>query len=32
VEAAKAMRFYGNLATQIRDLPDGSQVSLQVVD
>lgn len=32
VESVKAMKFYSNLAIQIRDLPDGSQVSLQVVE
>lgn len=32
VEAAAAMRFYGNVAKQIHDLPDGASVELRVID
>lgn len=32
VEAAAAMRFYGHLATQIHNLPDGARVELRVID
>ena len=31
-DAVEAMRFYGNLATQLHDLPDGAQVRLKVVE
>jgi hypothetical protein len=32
MDAVKLMRFMGDLATQIRDLPDGSTVILKVTD
>lgn len=31
VDAAKAMGFYGNLATQIHGLPDGTPIQLKIV-
>lgn len=32
IDAVKSMRFRGDIATQIRDLPDGTQISLKLVD
>jgi hypothetical protein len=32
MEATRAMNYYGELAAQIRDLPDGAQVRLTVTD
>jgi hypothetical protein len=32
VESVRAMNFYANLASQIASLPDGSSVSLKVID
>lgn len=32
LDGVKAMRFYGDIAVQIRDVPDGSSVRLRVVD
>ena len=32
LDAVRAMKTYANLATQIRDLPDGTQVRFQVVE
>jgi hypothetical protein len=32
LEATKAMRYRGDIATQIRDLPDGAQIRLDVID
>jgi len=32
VPSEEAMRFYGDLAMQLRDLPDGARVKLRVID
>lgn len=32
IEAVKGMRFRGDLAVQIRDLPDGAQIDLKVIE
>jgi hypothetical protein len=32
LDAVEAMRFHGDLAVQIRDLPDGTKIKLEVVD
>ena len=32
LDSVKAMRFYGNLAVQIRDAPDGTRVHWNVED
>jgi hypothetical protein len=32
MEAAEAMRYRGELALQIRDLPDGAQICFRVVE
>ncbi len=32
LDAVKAMRYHGDIALQIRDLPDGTKIRLEVVD
>jgi hypothetical protein len=32
MEAVKGMRFRGDLAVQIRDLPDGASITFKIVD
>ncbi|RZU53302.1 hypothetical protein EV385_5217 [Krasilnikovia cinnamomea] len=32
LEAAKGMRFRGDLAVQLRDLPDGASIKFKIVD